>query len=219
MDENSSVQQAGIDRRAALKKAAVAGGIIWSAPLIASSVVDAQAITCTPKCAPTQAAGLNASVGLYCTSSGDKWAQLTLLPNSGTGVGTCPCSGASTMKFCVEPPSFWDKGNSQNFAITVCSNGGVLVITKPNQGGALGKGDYTTSAPAKVAVGCPDRTGHISWQVCSYDINFSYDPGDGPCSQTANVGSGGAKLVADSCYTYCTGPGVECPFTTTPCTA
>ncbi len=46
-----TVERGGFDRREALKKAAVAGGIVWAAPMIASSRVSAQA-GCTLKCAP-----------------------------------------------------------------------------------------------------------------------------------------------------------------------
>ena len=55
MSEHTSetVERGGFDRREALKKAAVAGGIVWAAPMIMSSPARAQATPCTPKCAPT----------------------------------------------------------------------------------------------------------------------------------------------------------------------
>ena len=54
MSEHTSetVERGGFDRREALKKAAVAGGIVWAAPMIMSSPARAQATPCTPKCAP-----------------------------------------------------------------------------------------------------------------------------------------------------------------------
>ena len=56
MSEHTSetVERGGFDRREALKKAAVAGGIVWAAPMIMSSPARAQATPCTPKCAPSE---------------------------------------------------------------------------------------------------------------------------------------------------------------------
>jgi len=50
-----------IDRRKALQKAAVAGAVAWSAPLILSETAHAQPGVCTPKCRPAGTPALGAA--------------------------------------------------------------------------------------------------------------------------------------------------------------
>lgn len=202
-----------IDRRSALKKAVVAGGIVWSAPLITSQVANAAGF-CTPKCAPTSNT-LTGTTALYCTSTGDKWAVITFRAN-----GTCPCGGSPVV--CIDPPSTWAKGGAQAFASSVCPGDprltlpiapNQIVVSKDNTNGALGNGTYTSQA-VRVAIGCRDRDGDYLWSVCSYSVSFAFQPANGPCSQGTNVGGATATPIDGSCTTACTtGPGCPIAYT------
>lgn len=211
MSQIETLERDGMDRRDVIKKAAVAGAIVWAAPVVTSQVASAQAPTCTPKCKSVTAV-LKAQVSLYCERSGGKWAQLVL---SSTAETACPCGGEPV--FCVEPPRLWDKGNSRGYAESVCNvlDGGRILIRKSG-GGALGDGTYKSgSTPVKVAVGCRDRSGRITWQVCDYSIEFTFHPGNGSCSKPDNVGEATVSRTETACEIVCTAGNVSCPFTKT----
>jgi hypothetical protein len=60
-EDVSEGSRLGFDRRAALKKAAAAGTIVWAAPLVTANPVLAADGTCTPKCVATASATVSAS--------------------------------------------------------------------------------------------------------------------------------------------------------------
>lgn len=88
----------GIDRRSALKKAAAAGAIAWTAPTILSETARAQTPgTCTPKCLPLGSGTGLARAVATCTGQG-LTRTITLNVNlSGIQTFTCPCGGDATV--------------------------------------------------------------------------------------------------------------------------
>ena len=123
-----------IDRREALKKAAVAGGIVWSAPLITTSPVAAQTAVCTLKCAP-EPGNPDLSVFTYCDTPGAKWAEIRITKD----LVTCPCGGDGTLvgdpvftPFSGNPtPQVFDFGSTATY---------YFIIIKGPGAGALGQG-------------------------------------------------------------------------------
>lgn len=144
---------------------------------------------------------------MFCTDTGEKWAQVTLNPS-----GTCPCASSGAPTVCIQAPAVWAKGGATEFAETACISGGTILVRKQGNG-ALGNGTYTGTAT--IGIGCRDRNGDFAWSVCSYTIVFTFAPANGPCSATTNVGTAVFTLVAGSCTTACTLTS-NCPFTPTP---
>ena len=78
------------DRRSALKKAAVAGAVAWTAPVVLSSGASAMDGTCTPKCLPAVGSSLTWA-GTGCQGN----SVLTLQYRYSTP--TCPCGGDAVL--------------------------------------------------------------------------------------------------------------------------
>src|SRR5262245_1311588 len=95
---SDTIERPGFDRREALKKAAVAGGIAWATPMIISSVAHAQAPPCTPKCAPNGSQFTFTATGmkLPCQPGippGQQAVRVQVTVTA-TARSTCPCTGA-----------------------------------------------------------------------------------------------------------------------------
>lgn len=92
-----------MDRREAIKKAAVAGTVVWTVPTLVSSRASAQEDTCTPKCVPlgtpayTVLAVVDTCGRLYNV-------RVTVVPTAGSV--SCPCGGTPTTQEAVLSRSF-----------------------------------------------------------------------------------------------------------------
>jgi len=206
-----------IDRRSALKKAAAAGAVVWTAPLVNSSPALAQTVSCTPKCS-TPTFTVDIDVFNYCPNQGSKWARVRLTPSN----VTCPCTGTTAI-ICVDGPNTdWSKdgatdGRTVEPAEAVANGWPVIpsdsfVVKKLNGGGSLGDGIWNTTGLTRVAQGCADRTGDIVWRICSFSVGFEFHPGTGNCAQEAGVGDDAASPVGD-CTLVCQPAPGSCPLT------
>jgi hypothetical protein len=151
MSEHTSetVERGGFDRREALKKAAVAGGIVWAVPVIMSSPARAQAPPCTPKCAPDTTAFSFAGTTvrkLGCTDPNAPNGQEQYIIEASvvvTATATCPCSGTA--------PTF-----SGTF---------VFQFTSPNPGRTA-----FTGTGGQITVTCTDIDGSVISRTCQFSV-------------------------------------------------
>ena len=152
MSEHTSetVERGGFDRREALKKAAVAGGIVWAAPMIMSSPARAQATPCTPKCAPDTTAFSFAGTTvtkLGCVDPNAPAGQEQYIVQASmvvTATTTCPCTGTT--------PTF--------------SGTLVFQFTSPNPGrqAFIGTG-------GQLIVTCTDIDGSVITRTCQFSVS------------------------------------------------
>ncbi|MDQ3176058.1 MAG: twin-arginine translocation signal domain-containing protein [Actinomycetota bacterium] len=147
----------GIDRRAALKKAAAAGAVAWTAPIVLSSTASAQ-VVCTLRCAPTVAATVTGTAtSRPCNPllpPGQQPILFDITINRGGGA-TCPCGGNPT--FMVNPS---------------------VVAAIQNQ-----PGNSTSTFTVIITVTCLDRDGDRVSRECTATGTFEYS---GNC-QSAQV--------------------------------
>jgi len=204
----------GFNRRAALKKAAVGGAIVWAAPTILSSRASAVPPPCTPKCCPATEGAFPVIAFEACPSgSSGRKAFYVQSVNPGT-VFSCPCSGTPENIVVTTDPTSWTRHGSPlnpdgtctvgNFPpgvnITTGLVGGVqsIIFDKPS-GGAIPqgcyRGDFTVSAD------CTDRTGDVCRRTCIFSANITYIPDAGSCDAAGTVGLGVAFL--QSCIDQC----------------
>lgn len=181
----------GIDRRSALKKAAVAGTIAWTAPTILSESAQAVELIgpCTAKCAPNPTINVNANTGLVCNTNGAKWASVTF---SVAGL-VCPCGTAPNASV-IAADATPNPADVKSVTYNPGTNVGQVVVGGQGQG-ALGNGSYDVLV--QYCVQCPDRTGDVLSRNCISQISFTFQPADGPCSAASNVGS--AVFEGTSC--------------------
>jgi hypothetical protein len=81
----------GMDRRAALRRAAVAGAITWAAPAVLSTTVHAQAVGCTQKCLPVASPQSSPTASVTCGGNGNNRRVDVSVPIL-TSI-LCPCNG------------------------------------------------------------------------------------------------------------------------------
>jgi hypothetical protein len=192
--DNASRGSSGIDRRSALKKAAIAGTVAWTAPMILSETAHAVDLVgaCTAKCAPNPTINVSPSTALICNTNGAKWAQLTF---SVAGI-VCPCAaggaGSSFLGANVSP----QPAEVKSVLYNAQTNVGAVVIGGSGQG-ALGNGTY--QAAINFCVQCNDRSNppDVISRRCTTLVQFTFQPANGPCSQAANVGT--ATLQGTTC--------------------
>ncbi len=155
--EPESAGRPGIDRRAALKKAAAAGAVAWTAPIVLSSTASAQ-VVCTLACAPTVATTVTGTATSQPCVAGIPPGQQPILfvitINTGGGA-TCPCGGNPT--FLVVPS---------------------IVTAVQNQ-----PGTSTRTFPVTITVTCRDENGRPVSRVCTATGTFTFS---GNC-QSAQV--------------------------------
>lgn len=96
-------------RRALLTKAAAAGAVVWTAPLVTSA--GAQAAAFTPKCAPGALSAQAEFTQTSCTGTG------TVLSITITWSATCPCGGGAT--FCATGAGVSSTGGTHTFSVAV----------------------------------------------------------------------------------------------------
>jgi hypothetical protein len=150
-----TVERGGFDRREALKKAAVAGGIVWVAPMIVSSRVSAQAV-CTAKCAPTF------------TGPAD------IIVEGSKGPCTTPIPGQVQRVFTVTNVAVADPGatcgcSPTSASATLSPTTFTLVDLVPNQGLRSEIIGTTT-----LTVTCQDRSGRPISTTCTANVRAEF---------------------------------------------
>jgi hypothetical protein len=196
-------EMSSITRRDAIRKAAVGGAIVWTAPLISSSPVSAA--SCTIACAPTlgsEVTGLQVLIEDDCavdtgldpyTTPANKIARLSIAP---VVEGACPCNvTVSPTIEILSAPTALSKGNDPiGGACEAFTGPDVEAMTRndllpadqhlidPNElvickTGAIGNGWYTGNNPLCVSFGCPDEIGgDMVYRNCRYLLCFEYMP-------------------------------------------
>lgn len=140
---DESPTDAGFDRRALLRRAAVAGAVSWTAPVILSSSI-ASAGVFTAKCAPGTTTSSATFVQNACGNAS------TTITITIVFAGPCPCGGASA--WCAQK-------NSPSPTVASATSTLVFSVTIPIS--------TTVSISGKVAHGCTDRDGDR--QYATYD--------------------------------------------------
>jgi hypothetical protein len=151
----------GIDRRSAIKKAAVAGALVWATPVILSGT--AYAGVFTPKCVPpTPTSGTTASTP-QCNDDVDLSGDITI-----TLATTCPCGG--TYQVCAKKTGASSSAGTFTvpFHVTKTGSGGTWVDQAGTQSG-------------KVAVSCADGSGDRQWSIYNYSFKSGLS-GTAKCS-------------------------------------
>jgi hypothetical protein len=157
-----TVERGGFDRREALKKAAVAGGIVWAAPMIMSSPAQAQQPPCTPKCAPETTAFSFAGTTvrkLGCVDPNAPAGQEQYIVQASmvvTATTTCPCTQTApgfTGDFVFEFTS--PAPGRQAFAGT----GGEITVTCTDIDGSVIARTCQFTVAVVVAGNCMPQTG------------------------------------------------------------
>lgn len=148
----------GMDRRSALRKAAVAGAVAWSAPMISSTVQAAGGNDiCTPKCAGTPFVCFR-----YLESSSpgpcDTWEMFSMDLFS---VANCGCGG-STAGGCLILPGSWSFDNGSTAAIE--TDGGFTVTGLPTNI------VLTSTNTLEARMFCVDRKGDRVWTYSTYNL-------------------------------------------------
>jgi len=87
----------GVDRRRLLKRAAAAGAIAWTAPVVLSDRVSAQVGTCTPKCVPQSAGTATAIASISCTGNGNNRVVIVTVQLTAQPSYSCLCGGTATV--------------------------------------------------------------------------------------------------------------------------
>lgn len=142
LTENSTATEGGIDRRSLLTKAAAAGAIAWTAPLIMSSPAFAGNGVCTPSCAPgafspilkgvdvckadfNKIPGFAGSPLATFAGNSNKMAIISIQAPAST---TCPCGGGTPVPSQITGLSasdkFWKMGTdvqTQAALATMCA--------------------------------------------------------------------------------------------------
>ena len=192
-------QRSGLDRRTLIKRGAAAGAIAWTVPTVLAT--HAQALTgtaCTPKCAPNATLEVDPTTFLYCNTSGQKWARLRFTWDSGES-GVCACGPGDVVllgsQVTPNPSEVKDvilnPEGAENTADVIIGGQGT---------GALGNGTYT--ATIAFCVECADQTGDLISKSVAVQIQFTFQPANGPCSQDENVGAAqivGTTVGEDEC--------------------
>ena len=164
----------GLDRRTLLRRAAVAGAIGWTAPVILNAGT-ASAGVFTAKCAPGTITASASFVRTACVAASST-IVITITFN-----GPCPCGG--TKKWCAQ---------KNTPAPTVASATAVLAfpVTIPVAS--------TVTVAGKVALGCTDRDGDTQYAV--YNWTMTATDNGAACSGVVNsisaVTLSGRTLVA-----------------------
>jgi len=180
MSEQDSIveeQTGGFDRRAALKKAAIAGGIVWAAPMIASTKASAAAV-CTLDCAPTAASADITITGTKgpCIPGGPPGSQRrTFGINSVTidSGAVCPCTGTATVTYSPEVIVYDDPDPNQGIRTVQI---GTLTVT----------------------VTCTDEQGRSVARVCDASVIATFS---GSCEGVGNTGFAVGEL--SNCFATC----------------
>ncbi len=174
-----------VDRRDVLRKAAVAGAVGWTAPMLISSV--ASAAVFTPKCAPGAITATSSFVRVQgsCTNTKSE------IDATITFAGTCPCR--PTAIWCaqknLQPPVVASTTNSLTFRVVVPANS-LIAVT------------------GRVALGCTDRDGDV--QFARYDWTFNATDAGSSCNNYTNTVTP-PVLSGRTLFTQATCPSLAAP--------
>ncbi|MEI2704723.1 MAG: hypothetical protein V9E89_05515 [Ilumatobacteraceae bacterium] len=153
-----------LDRRAALRKAAAAGAIVWSAPTVLTTPASAQ-VACTPKCAPLVGGQFTATVfTVTCQRNGpvnDLHPYTFRLGNIASTGSACGCGGSVTVAL------------SGATTFTVGPNQWTHGYCPPND--HVGRFGSTSGGAAIYAdISCTDRRGRRLCRRCEIAGEFHY---------------------------------------------
>jgi hypothetical protein len=164
----------GVARRDLIKKAAVAGGVAWAAPIVLASPAEAQVQACTPKCGPTVNGSFTGKVFLRKVPSGceqqgpvNGWhpAYFTIGPitnsGSGCGCGTTPTlcfAGLDTFHVANDD---WEHGYGQCLHVA-------YVGRHPDHP------HLATATPIFATIKCQDRKGNWLCRTCEIYGTFCW---------------------------------------------
>jgi hypothetical protein len=167
-----------------LKKAAAAGAVVWTAPLITSSPVLAGPVA-TAKCAGNT---------LVCF----KWIRnSTSSPNSCStftmysmelfnATSSCPCTPVGGVKQnapgCIDYPStitFKHTNGTTRTSSSLQSDGGFTISS-------MFAGTWTSTSTFYAVSSCLDRDGDKVWYECEYTIQIVIGSGDNNCNTQVN---------------------------------
>jgi hypothetical protein len=160
-----SVDERGLSRRSMMKKAAAAGAVAWTAPVIIDSLVSPAAAVTHPPCS-------SCTNG---TSIGQASFHVTNTGNNGTV--TCPATSASAPSAC-RPTCYVANADDCSVPFSITSNksgNSVGVVLTMNGGGTFLGGTTYSSATA-----CLSTVGAITSPGGTSTITFA--------PQTANTG-------------------------------
>jgi hypothetical protein len=153
-----------MDRRALLRKAAAAGAVGWTAPVILSSSPAAAGVF-TAKCAPGNVTASASFVRTACRSNNS---DISITINFS---GPCPCGG--TALWCAQK-------NSPTPAVSTTTSTLVFVVTIPIRA--------TITISGRVGLGCTDRDGDT--QFALYNWSMTATDNGRACSFVTNSISG-----------------------------
>jgi hypothetical protein len=152
-----------VDRRALLRKAAAAGAVGWTAPVILTSAPAAAAGVFTAKCAPGNVTATASFVRTACRNNNSD-IRITIVFS-----GPCPCGGAQL--WCARKVSPLVTSSTSTIVFTVTTPIGVIV-----------------NISGQVALGCTDRDGDR--QFAAYNWSMRATDNGNPCSEVVNSISG-----------------------------
>ena len=208
--EQTDVTPKGIDRRSALKKAAVGGAIAWTVPTVLSSTASAlTGTTCTPKCSPVTAATIGLTAYVYCINGDPGQKALFIYASTPGGGFSCPCGGPADLFLAVSDT--WDR-HAGSCTGTVTGNVGAKTCFGSSVGapfagegiclqanaGAVGNSYFTGRILAQIF--CTDRSGDQIFANCVYSACVQYNPGTSNCTGTvSSVGTATKVSCPESC--------------------
>jgi len=164
MQPNAETHSPGFDRRSLLRRAAAAGAVGWTAPVLLTTEV-ALAGVFSAKCAP---GNVTASASFVRTACAGASSTIVITINF---AGPCPCGGAAV--WCSQK-------NSPTPTVSSATSTLSFPVTVPIFS--------TVTITGKVALGCTDRDGDRQFAVYNWSMTAS-DNG-GPCSTVVNSISG-----------------------------
>lgn len=153
-----------VDRRALLRRAAAAGAVGWTAPIILTSSPAAAGVF-TSKCAPGTVTATASFVRGACRSNNS---DITITINFS---GLCPCGG--TRLWCT-------RKSTPTPVVTTTTSTLAFLVTVPVVS--------AITITGRVALGCTDRGGDTQYAV--YDWSMTASDNGGPCSGVINAISG-----------------------------
>ncbi|HQV57122.1 MAG TPA: hypothetical protein PKV27_03850 [Ilumatobacteraceae bacterium] len=159
-ESSVTASTAGLDRRALLRKAAVAGSIAWASPVIVSSGPAAAGVF-TTKCAPGTVTATNSFSRTDCLPDS------TVISVTITFAGPCPCGGAQL--WCAQK-------NSPTPIVSTTTAALTFTVTLA--------AFSTITISGKVALGCKDRDGDTQYAV--YNWSMTATDNGAPCNRTTN---------------------------------
>lgn len=187
---DDSTDNAAFDRRAALAKAAAAGAVAWTTPLVLSrSAHAADTGTCTPRCTPTGRPDVTAPEATTACDELDEDEPPRIRGSFGVTTDgfedpvVCPCGGRATLTVNLQDTNtgtvteFAVDGRNVTFAVEL--------PTTPFRG--------TLSVSFELVLSCSDRTGDACTRSCQVGFQVGV-VSEGTC---AGLSVGQAEIFFD----------------------